>query len=79
MKEDKKIPIETIKKRLQFIMGYKNPEIAFRALLLCWMNHPRYKSPLQCSVRRRLKEDGFMWLKQEEIISFSDYCGYNLS
>ena len=79
MKEDKKIPIATIKKRLQFIMGYKDPEIAFRALLLCWINHPRFKSPIQQTLRNRLNEDGFMWLKQEEIISFSDYCGCNLS
>ena len=79
MKEEKKIPIETVKKRLQFIKSYKQPDGAFRALLLCWMSHPKYKSPIQKTLRRRLKDDGFMWLRQEEILSFSDYCGYNLS
>ena len=79
MNDDKKIPIETVKKRLQFFMKYKYPDVAFRTLLLCWMNHPKYKSPIKQTMRNRLKDDGFMWLRQEEIFSFSDYCGYNLS
>ena len=79
MKDDRKIPIEVLQKRLQAIMRYKYPDVAFRALLLCWINHPRYKSPIRQTLRHRLNNDGFMWLRIDEIISFSDYCGYDLS
>ena len=78
MREDKKIPLSEVQKRLQAIMQYKKPDIAFRALLLCWIRHPRFKSPVAQTLRIRANVDGEMWLKEEEIASFSDYCGVKL-
>ena len=79
MNKIKKIPIADLRIKLQAIMNYKNPELAFRTLLLGWIRHPQFKSPVLQTLRIRADTDGFIWLKEEEIRSFSDYCGYDLS
>jgi len=79
MKNEKKIPLNEVKGRLQAIMHYKNPEIAFRALLFGWVRHPRYKSPVLRTLRNRVETDGYLWLTEQERDSFSNYCGYDLT
>ena len=78
MKEYKKIPIETVKKRLQAIKKYKKPDDAFGALFLCWRKHPKYKSPSRAAFNTRARTDGFFWLREAELKSFEAYCGYQL-
>lgn len=79
MNEDKKIPVAEVRERLQSMLHYKDPKLAFRTLLLCWVRHPKYKSPNLQTLRIRANNDGFAWLKVQEIASFSNYCGYDLS
>lgn len=78
MNSNRKIPLNEIKKNLYKAVKYKKPDGAFRALLLCWIKHPKFQSPILQTLRNREKADGFMWLKDTEVISFSDYCGYKL-
>ena len=78
MNENKKIPLSEVQKRLQAIMQYEKPDIAFDALFRCWIRHPRFKSPVAQTLRIRADVDGEMWLKEEEIASFSNYCGVKL-
>jgi hypothetical protein len=78
MKKEKKIPVAQIKSKLQSLMNYKNIDSAFRALLLCWARHPKYTSPRIATLRLRTKRDGFLWLSEQELVSFSSYCGYDL-
>ena len=79
MREDKKIPLSEVQKRLQAIMQYEKPDIAFDALFRCWMNHPRLRKITRQTFNHRKREDGYEWLKKEEIASFSNYCGVDLT
>ena len=79
MNNDKKIPLSIVKNGLQAIMHYKKPEVAFDTLFRCWMNHPRLRKITRQTFNRRKREDGFEWLKKEEIESFMKYCGVNFT
>ena len=78
MRHDRKIPLSELQERLQARLHYKKPEVAFRTLLLCWLKHPRFKSPSRTAFNARARTDGFFWLKDEEVPSFEAYCGYRL-
>lgn len=78
MKEERKIPIKVLQKQLQAQLHYKNPDAAFRTLLLCWQRHPRFKHPNLNVLATRIRTDGYGWLREEEIPSFEAYCGYSL-
>lgn len=78
MKKENKIPAAQIKSKLQSLKNYKNIDSAFRALLLCWARHPKYKSPRIATLRIRIKREGFLWLSEHELASFSSYCGCDL-
>lgn len=78
MKKEKKIPIEDVKARLQKLQNYRNINAAFGALFSCWIIHPRFKSPTRQTFNRRIRDDGFLWIKDEELASFESYLGYRL-
>ena len=75
MNEDKKIRLDDLRKRLQARMKYRDPDLALRALISGWIHHPKFKSPTRQTFAIRIREDGFAWLKVEEIASFEAYIG----
>ena len=75
MKEDKKIPVNELFERLQQQMNYEEPEKAFDTFLRCWCRHPEYPSPCFETLRNRENEDGYKWLKEEEIPFLEAYIG----
>ena len=78
MREGKKIPIEDVKARLQELQNYRDINAAFGVLFGCWIIHPRFKSPTRQTINRRIRDDGFSWIKDEELASFESYLGYRL-
>ena len=75
MKEEKKIPLEEIMALFREKKGYQDPDAAFKTLYDCWIIHPKFKSPTRQTSARRLREDGFAWLKEAELASFESYIG----
>ena len=73
-----KIPIGNIALRLGNKMDFDVSIEQVRWLLSGWCKHPKFLSPNRETFRHREKKDGFIWFKQEELPSFSAYCGYDL-
>ena len=78
MKEDKKIPLDTLRDNLQAQMNYEDPDKAIDAFLSGWINHPKYSSPSEVTMYYRRMTDGYYWLKSIEIPSFEAYIGKKL-
>ena len=74
MKINHKIPLSLLRDRLQRQMNYRQPDIAFRTLLYCWIRHPRFPSPQRQTMNQRNMYGGG-WLSPGEIASFESYIG----
>ena len=75
MKEEKKIPLEEIMAKLREKGGYRNVDATFKTLYDCWIRHPKFKSPTRQTCARRIREDKFAWIKEEELASLESYFG----
>ena len=78
MKDEKKIPASILYRRLQRLMNYENPRFAAEELVRGWANHPKTKGVTYDSLRVRIRRDGFLWLREDEIMDFENYIGYPL-
>ena len=78
MNDEKKIPIETLRTNLLAQVECAKPETCIETMLSGWIKHPRFESPTRQTLARRVREDGFLWLKMVEITSFEAYCGLPL-
>ena len=78
MKEDNKISVEALRKKLLTQVVCAEPEKAIETLLSGWVKHPCFVSPTRQTLARRAREDGFVWLKADEITSLEAYSGYEL-
>ena len=78
MKEELKIPVETLRANFLSRVECWEPETAFETMMSGWIKHPRFKSPTRQTISQRERTDGFRWLKADEIFSLEAYCGTEL-
>jgi len=84
MTEEKKIKLDDLLQNLQaqeqYEKGISRCQEAFSAWL-CARKLPKTcirlgtKPPARVTIRTRLKVDGYIWLKEEEVNSFERYVG----
>jgi len=78
MKEEKKIPLTEIAKRLGRAMHYPIGMNHVAVLMHGWAKKHPEQAPTFSTLSMRKKKDGFAWLKPEEIVFLSAYAGYDL-
>ena len=79
MNKDYKVTVLTLTQRLSQAKVWPYTTKQLRDLIYCWVKHPRYKSPGRSTLVARIKNDGYLWLKDTELNSFSRYCGCDLT
>lgn len=79
MKKEYKVTVQTLTERLSQVKVWPYTTKQLRDLIDCWVKHPRYKSPGRSTLTARIKKDGYLWLKDSELNSFSQYCGSDLT
>lgn len=70
MKEEKKIPLDSLRDNLQARMHYKNPDYALKVLLICFARKRKYFSGWAGSVKKK------GWMSPYVARQFAEYCGY---
>ena len=73
MKETNKIPLTTLRDRLQARMHYANPKDAFNVLLYGWAKKNRHGIQWLSAVKKR------NWLSAYMVRDFENYCGYKIT
>ena len=87
MKDENKIRLDGLLDNLQAQLNYKYGLQTCRSLFGAWLcarKLPKLckllgcRPPSRTTIRYRLKNDGFVYLKPDEVSSFEKYAGYSM-
>ena len=77
----KTISFEQLVGRLERAIHYDCGMQGLRIMIYGWRMHPyyRFRAPTSFAMNSRKQETGGHYLTYEEVLSFSQYCGYDLT